>query len=150
VLGRPTRTRLAHPHERARAVLELELRPGSLATSGNAERGIRLDGESRAHILDPRAGAPVADFGSLSVWAADASTADCLSTGLYAMGPEAALAWAARHPEIELVLLFSEGPRLSALATQGWRGRVRVLDPDLELRFVGADSPVSTSASLPR
>ncbi len=140
VLGAPCTTTLADPRERARPVLELELQPGSLATSGNSERGILVDGVPRAHLLDPQRGAPADDFGSLSVWAADAGAADCLSTGLYVMGPERALRWCAAHPGIELVLLLPQGERLCAVATEGWRGRLRALVPDLELRFVSAGS----------
>lgn len=141
----PLTTTLADPRARARAVLELELRPGSFATSGNSERGIVVDGVARAHLLDPWSGAPCADFGSLSVWARDATTADCLSTGLYVMGPEAAQAWCATHPGIEFVLVLPEGERLRVVASAGWRGRLRPLVSDLDLRFVGADPLPSPS-----
>lgn len=138
VLGAPHATTLADPRARERAVLALECAPGSLATSGNSERGIRVDGVRRGHVLDPRTGAPAPDFGSLSVWAADATTADCLSTGLYVLGPDEAFRWRARNaPEIELIVLeprASDGG-LRARASAGLRGRLRVLVPELELRF---------------
>lgn len=140
VLGGACTAALADPRERGRPVLELDLGPGSLSTSGNSERGIVVDGVARAHLLDPRTGAPAEDFGSLSVWAADATAADCLSTGLYVLGPEQALRFAAAHPEIELVLLLTEGARLRAVATAAWRGRVRALVPELELTFVEVSS----------
>lgn len=150
LLGAGATTTLADPRARARAVLELELRPGSFATSGNSERGIVVDGVARAHLLDPRSGTPCADFGSLSVWAADATTADCLSTGLYVMGPEAARTWCAAHPGIEFVLVLPEGGRLRVVASAGWRGRLRPLVSDLDLRFVGADPlPSSSLPALP-
>lgn len=145
LLGAGATTTLADPRARDRAVLELDLEPGSFATSGNSERGIVVDGVARAHLLDPESGAPLADFGSLSVWAADATAADCLSTGLYVMGPEAALRWCAAHPGVELVLLLSAGEGLRAVATAGWRGRLRALVPELELHFVGADSSLPLS-----
>lgn len=154
VLGGPSTVVLADPRERERAVLELTLGPGSLSTSGNSERGIVVDGVARGHLLDPRTGAPAADFGSLSVWAPDATAADCLSTGLYVLGPERALRWCAARPGIELVLLLPEDDgRIRAVASAGWRGRLRVLVPDLELRYVGADSLLSSvpvPATVPR
>jgi thiamine biosynthesis lipoprotein len=148
VLGAPVTTPLAHPEDRARSVLELDVPPGSLATSGNSERGIVVAGERRAHLLDPRTGAPAADFGSLTVWAADATAADCLSTALYVLGPDAAFRWIAAHPGIELVVLLrpsEPGAPLRARASAGWRDRIRVLDPDLVLVMDGSSPPVAPS-----
>jgi thiamine biosynthesis lipoprotein len=96
---------VAHPVERGRAVLELRLDGGSFATSGNSERGIEVDGERLGHLIDPRTGRPAPDFGSLGVWAPDATAADCLSTGLAVLGPDAALEWAEEHDGIEVLLL---------------------------------------------
>jgi thiamine biosynthesis lipoprotein len=153
VLGSPCTTVLADPRERARRVLELRFDAGSLSTSGNSEHGIVVDGVPRGHLLDPRTGAPAEDFGSLTVWSSDATAADCLSTGLYVLGPEQAFRWRVRHRSdqpIELLLLVPSGERLVALASEGWRGRLRPLVPELELRFVDGDSPsVDASPSLP-
>lgn len=125
---------VADPRARERVVLELEIASGSLATSGNSERGIVVDGERRAHILDPRTGIPVRDFGSLTVWAPDATTADALSTALYVLGPEAALTWAARHSEVEVVVLSTdEDGRLSAHASAGLRARLHPVVDDLHV-----------------
>jgi thiamine biosynthesis lipoprotein len=157
VLGSPFTTTLADPRDRARAVLELRLERGSLATTGNSERGILVDGLPRAHVLDPERGEPVEDFGSLSVWSPDPIAADCLSTGLYVMGPEHALAWCARERssgrELELVVLRPEGGGLRALCSEGWRGRVHPLVPGVELVFVAAETPpaaVLPPPQLPR
>ncbi|MSR63763.1 MAG: FAD:protein FMN transferase [Planctomycetes bacterium] len=133
-LGAPCTCALADPRARARPVLELSFPTGSLATSGNSEHGILVAGERRGHLLDPRSGAPAEDFGSLSVWAADATAADCLSK-LYVLGPDGALRWQAAHPEVELIVLVPKGQRLVARATSGWRGRLRALVPELELSF---------------
>jgi len=130
---------IADPRRRERAALVLNLREGSVSTSGNSERGMMLDGRAVGHILDPERGEPVPDFGSLTVWAPDGITADCLSTGLYVLGPEAALAFAAERRGIEvLVIEFTSSPeegKLRARATAGLRGRLKALVPDLELHF---------------
>lgn len=125
---------VAHPGDRHRPLvaLRLDLREGgvgSVATSGNSERGITVAGERRSHVLDPRAGEPAPDFGSLTVLAPGGLRADCLSTGLYALGPEAALAWAAERPEVEVVVLRDGEAGVGVLATPGLEGRLRVLDP---------------------
>jgi thiamine biosynthesis lipoprotein len=124
---------VADPRRRERPVLAVTLGSGSLSTSGNSERGVEVEGESFGHILDPASGLPVADFGSLSVWHADPLVADCLSTGLYVMGPERALAWAAVHPGVEVLVLRPSRGRLRAQATPGLRSRLVALAADLDL-----------------
>lgn len=126
---------IADPRRRERPVLRLEIDHGSVATSGNSERGIVIDGVAYGHILDPRRGEPVRDFGSLTVWASDALTADCLSTGLYVLGPDAALAWASARPGIEVVVVEMTADGLRARATAGLEGRLMTLDHALTLDY---------------
>ena len=106
---------------------------GSVSTSGNGERGIQVRGRRLGHILDPRTGEPAPDFGSLTVWTADPLRADCLSTGLYVLGPERALRWAAAHPGVEVLVLQTQGERLRALASPGLKRRLKTLDPKIEI-----------------
>lgn len=144
--GHRTQVVLADPARREREVLELSIDRGSLSTSGNGERGITIDGERIGHLLDPRTGHPAADFGSLTVWAADPLRADCLSTGLYVLGPEAALAWAAKHPGVEVVALVRDraanggSGAVRALASAGWRGRARSLVSGLKIEVAAGKS----------
>lgn len=126
---------VADPQRRDREVIALTVDRGSVATSGNSERGIMVEGRRIGHLLDPRTGRPAPDFGSLTVWTADPLAADCLSTGLYVMGPEAALAWAAVHPGVEVLALRPHGEGLEALATPGLRGRLEALTGDVGIRF---------------
>jgi thiamine biosynthesis lipoprotein len=127
----PWRVPVADPWQRDRVVAELTVDGGSVSTSGNSEHGITAGGRRLGHILDPRSGEPAPDFGSLTVWAADPLTADCLSTGLYVMGPEAAMDWAANHPGVEVLVLRPH----EALATPGLSGRLKALDPEVRVRF---------------
>jgi thiamine biosynthesis lipoprotein len=129
---------VADPRQRDRPVVALVVDGGSVSTSGNSERGIVVDGRRLGHILDPRTGQPAPDFGSLTVWTADPLRADCLSTGLYVMGPEAALGWAARHPGVEVVVLRPEGKRLKALASPGLKDRLEILADDVDVELWSA------------
>lgn len=126
---------IADPRHRDRPVLRLEIDHGSVATSGNSERGIVIGGVAYGHILDPRRGEPVRDFGSLTVWASDALTADCLSTGLYVLGPDAALAWASARPGVEVVVVEMTADGLHTRATAGLEGRLMTLDQALTLDY---------------
>lgn len=118
---------VADPERRDRAVISLSIDRGSVSTSGNSERP--------GHLLDPRTGEPAPDFGSLTVWAEDPLRADCLSTGLYVLGPDRALAWAESHPGVEVLVLRREGEQLQAWATPGLKGNLESLTSEVVIRF---------------
>lgn len=122
--GKPVRFDVADPSDRKRVALTLTIDRGALATSGNSERGLLIGERTYSHILDPRSGIPVPDFGSLTVWADDALAADCLSTGLYVLGPKSALDWAGKHEGIEVLVLESSDEGLRVRATAGLEDRI--------------------------
>lgn len=95
--GRPTVVAVASPTQRRTPTFELALDGHSLSTSGTSERG--------RHILDPRTGEPSPAWGSVTVLAADAFTADILSTALFVLGPEDGRAWAEAH---DVAALFQD------------------------------------------
>jgi thiamine biosynthesis lipoprotein len=85
---------LAHPVERCRAVMSVNIDRGSLSTSGGSERDLEVAGRHVGHILDPRTGLPAGFRGSVTVWHERALVADILSTALYVMGPDKGKTWA--------------------------------------------------------
>jgi thiamine biosynthesis lipoprotein len=125
---------VADPARRDRPVVALTIDRGSVATSGNSERGIRVDGRRYGHILDPRTGRPAPDFGSLTVWTDDPLTADCLSK-LYVLGPERAVTWAAAHPGVEVLALLPSGKGVRALASRGLIGRLAAVEKGVKIEF---------------
>src|SRR5204863_3474705 len=125
---------IAHPQRRDEIALRVPLAGGSLATSGNSERGIEVGGEHWGHLFDPRTGRPARDFGSITVHAPDALSADCLSTGLYVLGPEAALAFGCAEPEIDVLVLEPvPGGRLRARATGELGRTLELVSPEVHL-----------------
>ena len=125
VFGREAVVSIAHPAHREQAALELVVSSGSISTSGNSERGLRVDGQQLGHLLDPRSGRPAADVGSVTVLAAEAGWADCLSTALYVLGPTAALAWVRGRPGVVVVVLEQTRAGLRARASAGLRKILR-------------------------
>ena len=121
---------LRHPQETEKVVAVWRLPAGSVATSGNGERGLWVDGKRLSHILDPRTGKPAEDFGAVSVWAPDPLAADCLSTALFVLGPEAGLRWLRRIPGVPAVFFRKAGDRFGVLATASARKHLELLDPD--------------------
>jgi len=133
------RLTLADPRVRSRAVVALAIDAGSVSTSGNSEHGFTLAGKRYGHLLDPRSGEPAPDFGSLTVWAADGLAADALSTGLFVLGPQAALCWAGGHPEEQVIVLEATPAGLRARASAGLRGNLKAVAPGVEIDFAAAD-----------
>lgn len=127
---------IAHPEQRQQPILELRMSHGSAATSGNSERGIVVDGKAFGHILDAKTGRPAADFGSMTVLAEDALTADCLSTALFVMGPDPALAWVSKRADVELVVVELTHTTLRVRATAGLTESLTPISSDLEIEFV--------------
>ncbi|HEX6063506.1 MAG TPA: FAD:protein FMN transferase [Longimicrobiales bacterium] len=97
VLGKEQIVAVADPRERMRGVVRLRARDVSVSTSSQSERA--------HHIIDPRSGLPVPAWGSVTVVAGDALTADVLSTALFVMGPRAALAWARHRDDVAVLVL---------------------------------------------
>ncbi|MFO1414876.1 MAG: FAD:protein FMN transferase [Burkholderiales bacterium] len=65
--GRPWRIGIRHPRQAHGIVAGIDLPEGALATSGDYERFIEVDGQRYCHILDPRSGMPVRAWQSISV-----------------------------------------------------------------------------------
>lgn len=118
------RVEIADPDRRDRGLARLTLRTGSVATSGNSERGLLVDGVHRGHLLDPRSGLPAPDWGAVTVVASDAVAADCLSTALYIMGPQKGAEWLRERPGIEAVFSVRRGESTEMTATPGLNGRL--------------------------
>jgi FAD:protein FMN transferase len=78
--GDAWRIGLAHPRAPGETMTMVELHSGAVASSGDYERCIVIDGKRYGHILNPRTGQPVAHLtavtvvGSLCVVAGSAST----------------------------------------------------------------------------
>jgi thiamine biosynthesis lipoprotein len=90
VLGSGTRTIGVRNPFKEGYVAILELKDGeAVATSGDYERFIEINGIKYAHIFDGRTGCPATNnIASVSVIANSATIADALSTTLYVLGPE--------------------------------------------------------------
>jgi thiamine biosynthesis lipoprotein ApbE len=75
------------------------------------------------HIIDPRSGEPVQD--KLSAWAraADATTADALSTAFMIMTPTEIEKYCSQHPEVKAMIVLQKGDRPAAAPTVLHYGR---------------------------
>ena len=100
---------VAHPSRRDVPVAQLAVRDRSVSTSAQSERGATVGGRRLGHVVDPRSGVPVEPWGSVTVVAADAMTADILSTALLVFGPDEALRWAEGRDDVGVLVLVERG-----------------------------------------
>jgi thiamine biosynthesis lipoprotein len=87
-LGRWT-VGIQHPQEEAKIYGRLTAKDEAVATSGSYWLYSIIQGRKFSHIIDPRTGIPVQDTPiSVTIIAADATTADALATGVFVLGPK--------------------------------------------------------------
>jgi thiamine biosynthesis lipoprotein len=109
--GAPWRVGIRHPRGARpdEAVAAIEVVDAAVATSGDYERFIEIDGRRYCHILDPRSGWPVTHWQSVSVVAPLAIVAGSCATIAMLLG--------ARAPDF----LHAQGVRWLGVAADGQR-----------------------------
>jgi thiamine biosynthesis lipoprotein len=90
--GLPWRIGIRHPRDADTLAAEITLSSGALATSGDYERFIEVDGRRYCHILDPRTGWPAQGLSSVTVISDRCLVAGSLSTAAMVKGKEG-VAW---------------------------------------------------------
>jgi FAD:protein FMN transferase len=121
VLGSEAIT-VAHPTRRQEPVATLQLSAASASTTSGSEQFVDVAGTRLSHVIDPRRGVPLPAWGSVTIVTADAFAADALSTALYVMGPDGALAWARDRRDVAVLILTVEHGVLH------WRGNAALND----------------------
>jgi thiamine biosynthesis lipoprotein len=93
-----------------------------VATSGDWDQYVEIDGVRYSHIVDPKTGTGLTHRAIVTVVAPDGMIADALSTALSVMGPERGVRLAEDLPGTEAYLRWREGDRLRAARTSGFTG----------------------------
>lgn len=109
-----------------RSFASVELTDSTFSTSGDYERFFIKDGRRYHHILDSDTGEPARGCRSVTIAAPRAVVADGLSTGVFAMGPDAGMALIERLPDVEGVIVTD---RNDVLISSGLRDRLTILAP---------------------
>lgn len=110
---------VADPVHREQHMLSLAVRDASVATSGQSQRGVEVDGVRFGHLIDPRTGRPVAAWGSATVVHEDPVAADILATALFVLGPEAGFE-RAEALGVAALFIVSDGAGVSTRMTPGF------------------------------
>ncbi|SFC84027.1 thiamine biosynthesis lipoprotein [Nocardioides terrae] len=96
----PWRVGIEDPHDPTRTVAVVPVRDGAVATSGLAHRG--------GHVVDARSGEVPREVASVTVVAADLTTADIDATAAFALGA-AGVSWLAGRPGRTGIVVHADG-----------------------------------------
>lgn len=91
VIGNDWKIGIKHPRVENELIEIVKLSNYSIATSGDYEKFIEVDGKRYHHIIDPETGYPSTKNISVTVIAKDCAFADALATGLFSLEPEDAI-----------------------------------------------------------
>lgn len=139
--GRPWNIGVQNPFLDDEIVGTINLTGGrAVATSGNYERFVVIEGKRYAHIIDPRSGYPVEGMAGVTVVSEKAIEADALSTALYVVGVDNAADILAGAPASHALLIPDERP-IRILVSTGFR---RFFHPAPDYAANVADLPPST------
>lgn len=91
--GQPWRVGIQHPREAEKAIATTTLAQGAIASSGDYERFMLVDGKRYTHILNPKTGWPIDSFCAVSVIASECLIAGSCSTIAMLKGETAGKQW---------------------------------------------------------
>ena len=101
----------------------LRLRNGAVTTSGTYRNSFSTAGKRYSHLINPQTGYPI-DNGMVSatVIAPDAITADALDNVCMVLGPEAALQFLQKYPDVEAYLVYqTPDGQMADTVTKGFK-----------------------------
>ena len=77
----------------------------AIATSGNYEKFVIIDGKRYSHTIDPKTGLPVSGIKSVSIICPSAELADALATPVVVMGVKVGLNLINQLKHVECVII---------------------------------------------
>ena len=98
---------IANPLSKDKIFSWLPILESSVATSGNYEKYVIINGKKYTHIIDPRSGYPSSGINSVSVFAKSAELCDALATAIFIMGTNAGLSLINQLPVTEVIIVDS-------------------------------------------
>ena len=102
------RIAIRDPHQRSANFAYAKLLQQGIATSGDYERMVVLDGKRFAHIMDPRTGCPVESIASVSVVSSSAMQADIYSTTIFVDKGKYIRRYRANYPDLAILLIHRQ------------------------------------------
>ncbi len=103
--GKPWTIGIANPDLPAAAFSYIEISNKAIATSGNYEKFIMIDGKKYSHTIDPKTGLPISGIKSVTVISSNAEFADAMATPIAIMGIKAGLYLINQIPDLYCIII---------------------------------------------
>ena len=105
---------IRNPFDKEDIIGTLKLKNGeAVATSGDYERFIMLDGVKYPHIIDPRSGYPVRSTVATTIVAPNATMSDILSTATFVLGKEKINYVSSKFPDVAILVISKNDGEMS-------------------------------------
>ncbi|MBT1690705.1 FAD:protein FMN transferase [Dawidia soli] len=103
--GTPWKVGIADPDAPDRVMAWIPVHQASVATSGNYEQYVEIDGTRYSHNIDPKTGLPVHGIKSATVVSPSAELSDALATAVTVMGPAVGLHFIDQLPNTHCLII---------------------------------------------
>lgn len=96
---------IANPDFPQAAFSYLEISNKAVATSGNYEKYVMIDGKKYSHTIDPKTGLPISGIKSITIISGNAEFADAMATPIAVMGITAGLYLINQIPDLYCIII---------------------------------------------
>jgi FAD:protein FMN transferase len=103
--GKPWTIGIADPNSKDKIFSFLDITDMAVATSGNYEKYILIDGKKYSHTINPKTGLPITGIKSVTIISQNAEIADAMATPLMIMGIVPGLTMINQMKGIEAILV---------------------------------------------
>ena len=103
--GKPWTIGIADPNAKQHPFSSLSVSNMAVATSGNYEKYVVINGKKYSHTIDPKTGFPVSGIKSVTIICASAELADAMATPVMVMGTKVGLGMINQMKEIACIII---------------------------------------------
>lgn len=103
--GKPWTVGIANPDAKHEVFSYMSITDMAVATSGNYEKFVMIDGKKYSHTINPRTGLPVTGIKSVTIITNNAEIADAMATPVMIMGIRTGLDMIDQIKDIEAVII---------------------------------------------
>lgn len=96
---------VANPDMPTSAFSYMEISNKAVATSGNYEKFVTINGKKYSHTIDPKTGLPITGIKSVTIIASNAEFADAMATPIAVMGIKAGLFLIDQIPDLYCIII---------------------------------------------
>jgi FAD:protein FMN transferase len=103
--GKPWTIGIANPNAKQQVFSYMNITNMAVATSGNYEKYIMVNGKKYSHTIDPRTGLPIRGIKSVTIISPNTEIADAMATPVMIMGIQAGLDLINQMKDIEAIII---------------------------------------------